>query len=136
LGHSTDVEQIDRCDSFVDGVLCGDERLEGFDLLLLTSHELIHLLRVELSHVADRLDEIVLSKSERVFEFCDLFENQFFECSLPEFELRQHGVKFAACVSYMADVQLVFLVLASLVDLVAAHPCLCCIVCVGADDLF
>jgi hypothetical protein len=87
LRHTTDVQQIDRSNRFVNRFLGRRKRFECSDVLLLPLHELEDVLGVELSYLLDVAYELVLCLGERIFELGDLLEDLLLKRALAQLEL-------------------------------------------------
>lgn len=87
LRHTTDVQQIDRSNRFVNRFLGRRKRLECSNVLLLPLHELEDVLRVELSYLLDVAYELVLCLGERIFKLGDLLEDLLLKRALAQLEL-------------------------------------------------
>jgi len=64
-----------------------------------------------------------LCKPKRIFELGDLVKNLTLKCTLSEFELAEHDVKFAGDIRDVTGIQL-SLSLACFIESIAFHPLL------------
>ena len=108
LGHTTDVQEVDRRDCFVYRFLGCRERFERSDVLLLPLHEFEDVLGVELADFLDVTDELVLCLGERILELGNLLEDLLLKRALAQLQLVKDHVQLAARVCDVALVQVHF----------------------------